>query len=126
MITQQFSQSQQLSACLRLKLQTHDRTIFGFGTNPGHPYWQNERLPKERCRQGKTGEGALRERIAAANLCPPHTEVQKQAWNDLLGFLASNLGRQGHPVSQFGTKMVESRHADRLPHVKRHKGTLAW
>jgi hypothetical protein len=123
---QQFSQYQQLSACLRLKLQTQDCTIFGFRANPGHTYCQNERLPKEGGRQRKASEGALRERIAAAYLRPPHAQVHKQARYHLLGFLTRYLSRQRHLVTQIGTKMVKSWHADRLPHVERHKGALPW
>jgi len=123
---QQFGQYQQLSTSLRLKLQAQYRAILEFRANPGHAYWQRERLPKEGGRQGQASEGALGKRITTANLCAPHAEVQKQARNDLLGFLASYLGRQGYPVSQFGTKMVESWHADSVPHVERHKGALPW
>ena len=126
MIPQQFSQYQQLSACLRLKLQTQYHAIFGFGANPGHSYRQRKRLPEKGRSQGEASEGALRKRVTATPLRPPHAKVQKQARDDLLGFLARDLGRKGYPVSQFGTKMVESRHADRLPHVERHKGALPW
>jgi hypothetical protein len=125
-IPEQLRQNEPLSPRLRHKLETHDCAPLIFRACPGHPDWQHQGLPEGRGVQRKTGLHTLGKEGVTAYLHTPHAQVHNNAGDRFAGFQAQHLGDQGHAASLMGTKVVKSRHADKLPHLARYKAALPW
>ena len=125
-ISQQFRQNEQLYPRGWLELKAHRAASIGLIPNPGDSHGQYQGLPEYWSVQRKPNLFPLRKGFVGANPSPAHAQVQKQAGDLFPGLRARNLGRQVHSLTLFCAEVVEAWHADRLPHVRCHRGALAW
>lgn len=125
-ISQQFSQNEQLNPRRRLKLKAQYVSSVSLVTHPCHLNGQYQRFPEDRRAQRELSGVALRECLDTTHFRPAHSKIYHQTRNEYPGLWARNLGRQVHAVTLFSAKVVETGHAARLPHVRCHRGALAW
>ena len=126
LISQQFSQNEQLNSRRGPKLKAQCVAPVGLVSHPCHLNRQYQRLPEGGRAQCELSWVALREGLGTTNLCPAQSEIYHQTRNEFPGLWARNLGRQVHAMTLFSAKVVETGHTARLPHVRRHRGALEW
>lgn len=109
-ISQQFSQDEQLHARCRLEFQAHGDAPFGFVAHPDDLRRDGQGFPEDRCRQGKFRLISRFEAGGAANPCSSHAQIHERALDELPRLRVRNLGRQVYAVALFAAEMVEARH----------------